>query len=88
MGAGQMQRNVLYVVNELSADHAERRAKHGPLKLTRNGPRGRAAAGGADGKPRRRDRVVQTAASVSLAAKLVADRCRRVYHDVARVSPT
>ena len=86
MRTEQMQRNVLYVVNELSADHAERRAKHKPLKL--KGPRGRAAAGGADGKPRRRDRVVQTAASVSLAAKLVADRCRRVYQDVARVSPT
>jgi len=87
MRAEQMQRNVLYVVNELSADHAERRAKHEPLKL--KGPRGRAAAGGADDKqPRRRDRVVQTAASVSLAAKLVADRCRRVYQDVARVSST
>ena len=84
MRAEQMQRNVLYVVNELSADHAERRAKHEPLKL--KGPRGRAAAGGADDKqPRRRDRVVQTAASVSLAAKLVADRCRLVYQDVARV---
>ena len=86
MRAEQMQQNVLYVVNELSVDHAERRAKHEPLKL--KGPRGRAAAGGADGKTRRRDRVVQTAASVSLAAKLVADRCRRVYQDVARVSPT
>ena len=69
MRTEQMQRNVLYVVNELSADHAERRAKHKPLKL--KGPRGRAAAGGADGKPRRRDRVVQTAASVSLAASLL-----------------
>ena len=38
MRAEQMQRNVLYVVNELSADHAERRAKHEPLKL--KGPRG------------------------------------------------
>jgi hypothetical protein len=85
-GAEQMQQNVLYVVNELSADQAERRAKHEPLKL--KGPRGRAAAGGADGKTRRRDRVVQTAASVSLAAELVAARCRRVYQDVARVSPT
>jgi hypothetical protein len=84
MGAEILQRATLFAGNVLSDQHATRRSEHVPKEL--NAPRGKVAARvpGAD-HVQKRERIVQTHASMVRASELVKKRSYEVYRGAPRV---